>query len=115
MLFLRRHGAPEHGGRGAAAKAIAAMWALVIVETQKAIERSLQLPQAGEVVAPEGDPLVLMEQRPLQAFYEPVGPRMPRLGPGVPDLAGRTGGDDARFKLLAVVGQDPAQGPARAR
>ena len=65
MLALRRDGAPEHGGWGAAAEATAPMWVLVIVEARKAIERLLQLPPAGGVMAPKGDPPMLMEQRPL--------------------------------------------------
>ena len=85
MLSLRCHGAREHGGRGAAAETIAAMRALVIVEAQKAIERSLQVPQAGEVVASKFNPPVFMKNRSLQAFHEPVGPRMPRLRPRVSD------------------------------
>ena len=62
---------------------------------------------------PKLDAPVLMENRPLQAFHEPVGPRMPRLRPRVVHLVGGTGRDKACLELLAVVGQHPPQALAR--
>ena len=116
MVFpLCGPGAPENGCRSAAAEPISAMRSVPVVEHEESVQRPLQRPCRREVVSSKLDPPVFMEDRPLQAFHEPVGPRMPRLRPRVSDLAGRTGGDEARLELLPVVGQPAAQGQPAAR
>jgi len=52
----------------------------VVVEVQKAVERALERAPAYEILPPNGDAPVLVQDRFLQAFDEAVGPGMARLG-----------------------------------
>jgi len=52
----------------------------MVVEVQEAIERGLQRPPAREVLPPEGNAPVLVQNRLLQAFDEAVGPGVARRG-----------------------------------
>ena len=96
-----------------ATQAVATMRPLRVVEDEKPVQRPVQGPRRPKVVPAELDTPVLMQNRPLQAFDEPVGPRVPRLRPRVPHLVGGTRRDEARLELLAVVRQHPLQTPAR--
>src|SRR5258705_9311766 len=76
-------GAPEERGWGAAPETIALVRPLVIVGLHERLETALQGRAIGEVTAAKGHAPVLLQDRALEAFDEPVGPGVPRLGPRV--------------------------------
>ena len=88
------------------------MRALRVVEHEEPVQRPLQSRGRAEVVPTKRNAPVFMQNRALQALHESVGPRMPRLRPRVAHLVVGTGGDEAGFELLAVVGQHARQAPA---
>ena len=79
------------------------MRALVVVELQEAIERTLQHPAPREVLAAKRDPPVLMQDGLLEPFDEAVGPRVARFGPGHADVQPPAAGGEGAFEFLAVV------------
>jgi len=72
-------GASKDGDGRLAAQAVPLMRPLGVVEREEMVQRLLQRPQRGEVVATEGEAPVFMQNRPLQSFDKTVGPRMPRF------------------------------------
>lgn len=91
------------------------MRALPIVELHEAVERPLQGAAPGEILSPERDPPVLMENRALQSFDKPVRPRVARQGARDPHAEAVAPGEELAFEFLAVVGQHPPQAPAARR
>ena len=85
---------------------------LGVIEHEEPVQRPLQGPRRTKVVPAELDTPVLMKHRPLQAFDEPVGPRMSWFRARMPHLAVGTGRDEAGLELLAVVRQHSLQPPA---
>src|SRR6266404_2806736 len=105
-------GAPEERGGGAAPEAIALVRPLVIVGLHERLETALQGRAIGEVMAAKGHAPVLLQDRALEAFDEPVGPGVPRLGPRVAEAEGATGFIERPLELGAAVGEHAAQPPA---
>src|SRR3982074_3679668 len=113
MRSLRRH-TPDQCGRGSTAEAIALVRALAVVVAHEAVKRPLQGRATGEVVAPEGDPPVFLENRALQPFDEAVGPGMAGLGACVPDAELTTGRIKGPLELGPAIGEDATHRPSRA-
>ena len=88
------------------------MGALVVVELEKAIERSLERSTSREVLPTKGNPPMLVQNRFLQALDKPVGPRVARLGPGHADAEALAAGGEGALEFLPVV---PSEGEATAR
>src|SRR6266851_692455 len=105
-------GAPEERGWGAAPEAIALVRPLVIVGLHERLETALQGRAIGEVTAAKGHAPVLLQDRALEAFDEPVGPGVPRLGPRVAEAERAAGLIERPFELGAAVGEHAAQLPA---
>src|SRR6266851_609713 len=105
-------GAPEERGWGAAPEAIALVRPLVIVGLHERLETALQGRAIGEVTAAKGHAPVLLQDRALEAFDEPVGPGVPRLGPRVAEAERAAGLIERPFELGAAVGEHAAQPPA---
>jgi hypothetical protein len=105
-------GAPEERGWGAAPEAIALVRPLVIVGLHERLETALQGRATGEVTAAKGHTPVLLQDRALEAFDEPVGPGVPRLGPRVAEAERAAGLIERPFELGAAVGEHAAQPPA---
>lgn len=57
----------------------------VIVEAKVALERGLELPEPGEVAAPELHPPMVVQDRVLEALDEAVGQGVPGLRAGMAD------------------------------
>src|SRR5260370_22905001 len=98
-------GAAEDGGWGAAPEAIALVRPLVIVGLHERLETALQGRAIGEVTAAKGHAPVLLQDRALGTFDEPVGPGVPRLGPRVAEAERAAGLIERPFELGAAVGE----------
>src|SRR5512134_2740022 len=91
MRSLRGRHTPDQRARSAPTHAIALVRALGVVVAHEAVEGPLQSRPTGEVAAPEGHAPELLENRALQPFHKPVGPRMARFRAGVPQAQLATG------------------------
>src|SRR5882724_9256496 len=85
MRSLRCRHAPDEGGRGSTADAIALVRTLGVVVPHEAIEGPLQGRAAREVATPKHHAPELLEDRALQPFDEAVGPGVARFGARVPE------------------------------
>ena len=63
----------------------------VVVEAQKALEGSIELPESGEVAAAKLDAPVLVQDGLLEPLDEAVGEGVSRLGSGVTNAEGSAG------------------------
>ena len=79
------------------------MRALGVVKDEEPVHRPLERPGGAEVVSAKLETPVLMENRPLQAFDKPIGPRMAWFGARMPHLAVCTRRDEAGLELFPVV------------
>ena len=102
----------DRGGR-AAAGTVAVVRPLVVVETQVALERGLELAQPGEVAPAELDAPVLVQDGLLKALDEAVGEGVPGLGPGVAEAQRSTGVVEDALELAAAVSRALAEGVSR--
>src|SRR5262245_8544984 len=107
-------GAPEEGGWGLAAEPIPLVRSVMIVEGHELPQGAGEGGPAGEVAPAELHPPVLLEDRPLQAFDEAVGPGVAWLRPGVPDPELAADLIEGPFELRPAVGEHSLDGPARA-
>ena len=86
----------------------------MVVELQKAIERALQRPATGEVLAAKRDAPMLVQDRFLQALDEAIGPGMARLRPRHPDAEALAARGEGALEFFAVVRKHAPQPPSRA-
>jgi len=115
MKSVRRsHGAAEKPRRGTLSQAVALMGPLLVVEPHEGIERALHCRSGGEVLAPEVDAPVLVQDRAPQALDEAVGRRMSGPGARVANAQRPAGVVEGTQELRAPVGQHPLQWPTRA-
>jgi hypothetical protein len=115
ILACRRCGrAPEEVGRDSAPQPVALVRSLLVVERHERLERALHRGPGGEVLPPELDPPVLVQNRALQPLDEAVGPGMPRFRPGVANAVPLARLVEGAFELRAAIGEDPLERPARA-
>jgi len=84
LVTLCADGVPEDLGGGSPLDAVALVGALEVAEVQECIQRSLEQESSTEAAPPKGNPPTLVEDRPLEAFDEYVGPCVTGLRPGVP-------------------------------
>src|SRR5258705_9667042 len=105
-------GAPEERGWGAAPETIALVRPLVIVGLHERLETALQGRAIGEVTAAKGHAPMLLPDRALAGFHEPVGPCVPPLGPRVGEAGGAASLLERPLELGAAGGGRPAQPPA---
>jgi len=111
-MALGRGGAPEEGGWGLAAEAIAVMGALMVVEAQERVEAALQGRPTGEIAPAEGHAPVLLQDRALQALDEAIGPGMPWFRARVAQTESVAHRIEGAMEFGPPVGQHPAQPPA---
>ncbi len=84
----------------------------MVVETEVALERVLELRPAREVATTELDAPMLVEDRALEPFDEAVGPGVSGLCAGVADAELGAGGGEAALELAASIGEYTLDGPA---
>src|SRR2546422_4829532 len=97
--------APEEFRRRAASQAIALVRALFVVEAHERVQGLLHRRAAREVTTPELDAPVLLQDGPVQALDEAVGPGMTRLGARVPNAQVLAGDVEGGLELRAPIGE----------
>ena len=112
LVTLFANGAPEDLSRSPSLGPVALVRSLEVVEAQERIQRCLQLEPPAEVTSPEGDPPVLVKNRPLEPLDEAVGPCVSRLRSGVPNVEFATHLIECPFELASAIGQHSPQLPA---
>ena len=110
-LVRRRRSAVEEGRLAVAPEAVALVRPLRVAHEGR--QRALESRPASEVVTPEGDAPVFLQDRALQPPDEAVGPGMPRLGAGMANaqLAARL--IECAIEFGPPVGQHSLHRPAR--
>ena len=84
----------------------------MVVELQIALQRAFQVGDLCEVAPAELHAPVLVEDRPLEAFHEAVGERVPGLGSRVPDREPSARIVEGALELAAAVGEHATNFPA---
>jgi hypothetical protein len=94
--------AEEDAGRRPALRPVAAVRPLEVVEAQERPEVGIDVRRARVVAVAEGDPVVEVEDRPLEALDEGVEVGAPGRDAVVPDARGRAGRAERPPELRAV-------------
>jgi len=96
-----------------APSAISLMGVTMVVELQAAIQGDLRLAGSGGEPPAELDSPQLLQDGPMQPLHEAGRPGMPRLSAGVADTPFAAGLVEPAAKLVALIGQEPLDLPAR--
>src|SRR3990172_10883807 len=97
----------EDARRGAALGPVAAVRSLEVVEAEPGLEVGVDRLDAGVVAVAEGDPVVEVEDGPLEALDEGIEVGRPGRDPVVADAGNAAGLAERPSELRAIVARPP--------